>query len=110
MTWVQVAQGVAAIAAVVTPLVILPLVWLIRRLSQLTQTLEHFTATVTRLDDKIERHLDWHLNHVVDHAQQISLPEKHEREPIAGSIESAPRSGWEQNPLPYPNISRTSLP
>jgi uncharacterized protein YoxC len=101
MTWVQVAQGVAAIAAVVTPLVILPLVWLIRRLSQLTQTLDHFTQVVTKLDDKIEKHLDWHL----DHTQQVALPQEHVRESIARSIKPAPRSAWEQNPLPYTDIT-----
>lgn len=90
MTWVQYAQGIAAIVAVITPMVVI-----IGKLSRLCQTVDHFTKTIEKLDQRLQEHLEWHL----DHAQEVLFPEQHEGKPIPRSIKPRPRPGWEDNPL-----------
>jgi hypothetical protein len=97
VTWVQFLQGVVAIAGLLT---------IVYKLGRIGQKIDNMSEGIGKLNIRLEKHLDWHL----DNGNQIAFPEQHKRETEARSIEPAPASRREQDSLPYLNVPRRTFP
>jgi hypothetical protein len=102
--WTQLIEAAKIIGALIAVLTV------VYKMGKVGQKIDSMASGIGKLTDRLEKHLDWHLDNVSDNGHQVFGPQQHVGEPVARGVESAPGPAPKQYTVPYLNVPGRPLP
>jgi hypothetical protein len=102
--WTQLIEAAKIIGALIAVLTV------VYKMGKVGQKIDSMASGIGKLTDRLETHLDWHLDNVPNNRNQVFGPQQHVREAEPRGAEPAPGPARKQDTVPYLNIPYRPLP
>jgi hypothetical protein len=102
--WTQLIEAAKIIGALIAVLTV------VYKMGKVGQKIDSMASGIGKLTDRLETHLDWHLDNVSDNSHQVFGPQQHVGEAVPRSVEPAPGTRREQDPIPHLKVPYRPFP